>query len=96
SEADEAATLWRFSPIGFAAELYDPSPASIEQDVTGKLSAYDVWRNWTVSLDPQDHIDNIRKHWDAGIDEVWVHSGQQDQARVMDFYTQYVLPSLGR
>ncbi|MBV9172697.1 MAG: TIGR03557 family F420-dependent LLM class oxidoreductase [Chloroflexi bacterium] len=95
-EADDAATLWRFSPIGFAAELYNPDPTSIEQQVTSELSAFDVWRNWTVNLDPQDHIDNIRKHWDAGVDEVWVHSGQQDQARVMDFYARQVLPHLSR
>lgn len=95
-EADEAATLWRFSPIGFSAELYNPDPRSIQQQVTSELSAYDVWRNWTVSLDPNEHVQNIRKHWDAGVDEVWVHSGQQDQARVIEFYGSQVLPKLGR
>ena len=95
-EADEAATFWRFSPIGFSAELYNPDPRSIEADVMAKLSAFDVWRNWTVSTRPADHIDNIRKHWDAGVDEVWIHSGQQDQQRVIDFYGSQVLPELSR
>ena len=51
---------------------------------------------WTVSVDASDHLQNIRKHWDAGVDEVWAHSGQQDQARAIEFYGKQVLPGLTR
>ncbi len=69
---------------------------AIQQTATEELSAWDGWRDWTVGADPQVHVDNIHKWWDAGVNEVWVHSGQQDQLRVIDFYGKEVLPRLAR
>ncbi|HLH25618.1 MAG TPA: TIGR03557 family F420-dependent LLM class oxidoreductase [Chloroflexota bacterium] len=93
-EANEAAALWRFSPIGFKELLYEPDPRVIQARAEAELTLHDVWGDWTVSTNPADHAQNVRKFWDAGVHEVWVHSGQQDQRRVMDFYASQVLPLL--
>jgi len=95
AEANEAATFWRFAPIGFKQLLYIPDPREIERRAMETLpSPYQVWQDWLVSMDPADHIKHIQGLWDLGATHVFVHSGNQDQMRMIDFYGQQVLPNL--
>jgi len=53
-------------------------------------------RGSPVSDDPEVHVSAIRKLLDGGVTQVYVHSGQKDQRRVIDFYGSKVLPRLRR
>jgi TAT-translocated FGD2 family F420-dependent dehydrogenase len=95
AESNEAATYWRFSPIGFKQLLYLPDPRGIEQRAMAELpSPWDTWRDWTVSTEPMAHVQHIQGLWDAGATHVFVHSGNQDQMRMIDFYGSQVIPHL--
>ncbi|MBV9581403.1 MAG: TIGR03557 family F420-dependent LLM class oxidoreductase [Chloroflexi bacterium] len=95
AEANEAATYWRFAPIGFQKLLYVPDPRTIQQRAMELLpTPYDVWQDWLVSMDPGDHVKHIQGLWDAGATHVFVHSGNPDQMRLIDFYAKQVLPQL--
>jgi F420-dependent hydroxymycolic acid dehydrogenase len=54
----------------------------------------EVYKNWPVSLDPDVHVQALMQLFNAGVTQVYVHSGQQDQMRVINFYGQQVLPRL--
>jgi hypothetical protein len=60
------------------------------------VSLEDVYRNWVVSEDPQVHAQAIQKLLDRGATNVFIHSGQSDQQRVIGFYAHEVLPQLRR
>jgi TAT-translocated FGD2 family F420-dependent dehydrogenase len=97
SEANEAATFWRFAPIGFKELLYLPDPRAIEQRAMAELpTPWNTWRDWTVSTDPAAHIKHVQGLWAAGATHVFVHSGNQDQMRMIDFYGREVIPRLSR
>ena len=97
AEANEAATYWRFAPIGFKELLYMADPRAIQERAMAELpSPWDTWRDWTVSTDPLAHVQHIQGLWDAGATHVFVHSGNQDQLRMLDFYAHEVIPRLSR
>jgi F420-dependent hydroxymycolic acid dehydrogenase len=97
TEADEAGTLWRFAPIGFKQLLYISDPSQIQQQAMAELpTAWNTWRDWTVSTDPIAHIEHVQGLWDAGGTHIFVHSGNQDQMRMIDFYGKNVIPQLNR
>jgi TAT-translocated FGD2 family F420-dependent dehydrogenase len=92
AEAEEAARVWRFAPLGFKELLDEPDPRTIQRHAEEKVSLEDAYRNWTVADDPRAHIENIRKLLEFGATDVFIHSGQSDQQRVIDFYSRNVLP----
>jgi F420-dependent hydroxymycolic acid dehydrogenase len=97
TEADEAGTYWRFAPIGFKDLLYLSDPRATEAQAMAELpSAWDTWRDWLVSTGPMAHVKHIQGLWDAGATHVFVHSGNQDQMRMIEFYGREVLPKLTR
>jgi len=55
-----------------------------------------VHRDWPISTDPNVHLRAIARLFDGGVSAVLVHSGQPDQARIIDFYGRRVLPGLAR
>lgn len=93
-EAEQAAAMWRFVPIGLKDLLDEPDPRVIQRLAEQHLSLKDVYRNWIVGDDPQTHVAGIRQLLDAGVTDIFVHSGQSDQQRVIDFYARDVLPQL--
>jgi F420-dependent hydroxymycolic acid dehydrogenase len=93
-EAEEAAALWRFVPIGLKDLLDEPDPRVIQRVAEQHLSLEDVYRNWIVGGDPWTHVAAVRQLLDAGATDIFVHSGQSDQQRVIDFYARDVLPRL--
>jgi TAT-translocated FGD2 family F420-dependent dehydrogenase len=93
-EAEEAASQWRFIPKAFAKYFYDPDPRDIERRAVREVPLRSVYADWPVSEDPAVHVKAIRKLIDAGVQQVFVHSGQRDQRRVLAFYGREVLPRL--
>lgn len=94
AEADESARLWRFIPRAWDQFVDNPDPRSILQQAEKELTLDDVAQNWVVSDDPDEHAESIQKLIDGGVTHVFVHSGQFDQQRVIDFYSGEVLPRL--
>ena len=84
--------MWRFMPIGFDDFIDEPDPRVIQRGSEQKLSTRDVYSQWVVSDDPQVHAAAIRDLASIGATDVFVHSGQSDQPRVIEFFGQDVLP----
>ena len=47
---------------------------------------------WPVGTDPEVHVTKIVELFESGATIVNVHSGQDDQRRVIEFYGKEVLP----
>ncbi len=95
AEAEEAARRWRF--IATAWELLnEPDPREIQRKAEASTSLEEVHSRWTVSEDPEEHARAIEAYFESGVTDVFVHSGQEDQARVIDFFGNRVLPLIRR
>ncbi len=92
----ESAQMWRFIPNAWDNFVDNPDPRAIEAEAEAKISDEKVASKWVVSKDPAEHAAEIQKLFDAGITEVYVHSGQQDQMAIINFFGKEVLPRLGR
>lgn len=46
-----------------------------------------------MSTDPAVHIAKVRELFDSGATIINIHTGQQDQQRVIEFYASHVLPA---
>lgn len=95
-EAEEAARVWRFSPKAFSAFVNDPDPRDIQRRAEREIPLEDVYKGWVVSDDPEAHARSIQELIDGGVTDVYIHSGQHDQGRVIDFYGREVLPRVRR
>jgi TAT-translocated FGD2 family F420-dependent dehydrogenase len=92
SDAQAAAKLWNFIPKAFKGYQNIPDPAQIEHRAQTELPLPKVFGDWTVSSNPDAHVQTIRKLFDSGVTIVNIHSGQSDQQRVIEFYGREVLP----
>ena len=54
----------------------------------------EVYKDFTVSNDPEVHVKALQEAFKAGATEIHIHSGQTDQRRVIEFYGKEVLPRL--
>ena len=88
-----AAEQWRFIPKAFEAYFNIMDPAQIQQRAEGEVSLEKLLEQWPVSMDPEVHIAAIKALFDSGVSIVNIHSGQADQAKVIDFYASKVLPT---
>lgn len=95
-EVHESAQMWRFIPQAWDNFIDNPDPEAIEEEAEAKISDKKVSSDWVVSKDPAEHAAAIQTLFDAGITEVYVHSGQQDQMQIINFFGKEVLPRLGR
>jgi len=93
-EAARAAEKWRFIPKAFKKFYNNPDPATIQSQAEADLPLDKVFADWPVGTDPAVHIDAIEKLFAAGATIVNIHSGQDDQKKVIDFYGSNVLPKL--
>jgi TAT-translocated FGD2 family F420-dependent dehydrogenase len=93
-DAQAPAKQWNFIPKAFKGYQNIPDPAQIERRAAAELPLPKVYGDWTVSSDPDVHVQSIKKLFDSGVTIVNVHSGQVDQQRVIDFYGKQVLPRL--
>jgi F420-dependent hydroxymycolic acid dehydrogenase len=94
AEAEESARMWRFIPNAWTEFVNNPDPREILKQAEKELPLEKVYSNWLVSDDADEHAQSIQKLIDGGVTQVYVHSGQFDQQRVIDFYSREVLPRL--
>ncbi len=92
SEAQAAAKLWNFIPKAFKGYQNILDPAQIEHRAQTELPLPKVFGDWTVSSNPDAHVQTIKKLFDSGVTIVNIHSGQPDQQKVIEFYGREVLP----
>lgn len=93
--ARAAASLWHFQPKAWTRDfLYDGDPRSIQRKAEEQIPLEEVYQDWPISEDPAVHQQALRQVLDAGATHVYVHSGQQDQRKVIEFYGSEVLPAL--
>jgi hypothetical protein len=53
-----------------------------------------VYGDWPVSTDPAAHVKAISELFASGATIVNIHSGQEDQKRVIEFYGNELLPRI--
>jgi TAT-translocated FGD2 family F420-dependent dehydrogenase len=94
-EAERAAPLWRFLSNA-ATYISDPDPRNIQGRAEQDVPLEEAYRTWVVSEDPEVHAQALQKLIDSRVTHVFVHSPQADQARVVKFYGDHVLPKLSR
>lgn len=88
-----AAEQWRFLPNAFKSYYNITDPAEIQHRAEAEISLETLAGQWPVSTDAEPHITAIKELFESGVSIVNVHSGQTDQARVIDFYAAEVLPA---
>jgi TAT-translocated FGD2 family F420-dependent dehydrogenase len=91
--AERWAPLLRFSPRA-ASYLNDPDPRSIQRRAEQEVPLEQAYSTWVVSQDPQAHLEALEKLIDGGVTHIFLQSPQQDQAKVITFYGEQVLPRL--
>jgi G6PDH family F420-dependent oxidoreductase len=91
--ARQAAELWRFGPKAFKNLYNVPNPAEIQRQAEAGTPMEVVQTSWAIGTDPAVHIRKMHELFDSGVSIVNVHSGQPDQARVIVFYGEHVLPT---
>jgi TAT-translocated FGD2 family F420-dependent dehydrogenase len=95
-EAEKWAPLWQFNPKAWESYVNDPDPRDIQRRAQQEVPIDKVVSKWTVGTDPQVHIDALQKLVDGGVTQIVVHSAQDDQQQVIDFYSRQVLPRVRR
>ncbi len=94
-EALEAARLWLFGPVMHdVIGLSDPRVIQLRAEEIS--SPERTMRPWVVSRDPAAHVERIEGLFAAGATQVYVHSPQADQRKVIEFYAREVLPAVSR
>ncbi|MCH8066927.1 MAG: TIGR03557 family F420-dependent LLM class oxidoreductase [Chloroflexi bacterium] len=92
-EAYEAAPLWQFGPVEHLVRDMD-DPREIQATAEAASNLGDVVRSWLVSRDHNDHVNQLRRLFEAGATHVAIHSAQADQGRLIEFYGREVLPAV--
>jgi hypothetical protein len=95
-DAEAAAELWRFGPKAFETYYNVRDPQEIQQRTEKEIPLDKVYKDWPVSTESTAHLKVITELFDSGVTSVNIHSGQADQARVIDFYGKEVMPHLKR
>ncbi|MFL5731826.1 MAG: TIGR03557 family F420-dependent LLM class oxidoreductase [Chloroflexia bacterium] len=93
-EARKYAPLWRFSPDASKDFTNNPDPRDIQRQAERDIPLEKVYEKWVVSPDPKAHIEAIQKYIAAGITTIFLHSPQEDQQAVIDFFSKRVLPEV--
>lgn len=96
NEAKRPAELWRFIPKAFEKYVTNPDPAAIQRQAEADLPLDKVYGDWLIGTDPKKHIDKIEELFKSGATIVNIHSGQDNQKRVIDFYGSSVLPKISK
>jgi TAT-translocated FGD2 family F420-dependent dehydrogenase len=94
TEAQRAAELWRFGPKAFKSYFDVTDPAEIERKADAEVPIDTVLESWAVGTDPDTHISKVKALFASGASIVNIHTGQQNQKRVIDFYGSHVIPAV--
>ena len=92
TEAQKWAEFYRFQPKAWSDYVNVPDPVEIRQRADAEVPLRDVYKKWVISQSPDAHAQAILGLLNAGISHVQVHSPQQDQPPVIDFFGKQVLP----
>jgi hypothetical protein len=96
AEAREAAEKWRFQPHAWDRYVEVPDPRTIATEALEMIPEEDVVKTYTVGTDARPHVEKLVSLFRAGATQIFVHSGQSDQQRVIEFYGREVLPAVRR
>jgi coenzyme F420-dependent glucose-6-phosphate dehydrogenase len=86
--------MWRFIPKAWKPYFNIRDPKEIEERANKEVDMQELMKEWTISTDPDEHAKKLSELFQNGATEVHIHSGQQDQRRVIEFYGSEVLPRL--
>lgn len=92
--AEQAGEFWRFGPKAFKTLYNAPSPVEIQKQAEDGTPMKEVLKSRAIGTSPEVHIEKMHELFESGATIVNVHSGQPDQARVIDFYGSHVLPKV--
>jgi len=95
AEALAVAPLWQFGPV-MGDLISEPDPRQVQRRAAELSSPERTVRSWAIGRDPAVHVRRIEELFAAGATQVYVHSAQPDQRRVIEFYGREVLPALAR
>jgi len=93
-ELKQKANLWRFLPKAWTKFVNNPDPVAIMQQAEQTVPLDEVTSNWIIGEDPQIFVDRIQSLFKGGVTKIFVHSAQDDQQKVIDFFGQQVLPKV--
>jgi TAT-translocated FGD2 family F420-dependent dehydrogenase len=93
-DAKQAANLWRFVPKAWTEFVENPDPRDILRKAEAEVSIEEATKDWVIGEQASAHIEAIQKMVDGGVTHIYIHSGQADQRRVIDFYSREVLPHI--
>jgi hypothetical protein len=93
-EARRLAQKWRFIPKAWSTFVDNPDPRDIQRQAEQEIPLEQVTENWVVGRDAETHINGLRQLIDAGVTHIYVHSPQEDQRHIIDFYANEVLPNV--
>lgn len=93
-EVKEAAEMWRFGPKAWKPYFNIRDPKTIQERADAEIPLDKVVEGWPIGLDPDVHVKTISELYASGATGVHIHTGQRDQARVIEFYGNQVLPRL--
>lgn len=95
-DARQAAKLWRFQPKSWSDYVDVPDPRTIAERAEREVPLDQAIEAMTVGSDAEPHVVKLVELFRGGATQVYVHSGQPDQRRVVEFYGQEVLPAVRR
>lgn len=95
-EAREAADRWRFQPLAWQRYVDVPDPRTIAEEALERVPAEEVIGKYVVGESGEPHVQRLVELFGQGVTQVFIHSGQQDQRRVIDLYGREVLPAVRR
>jgi len=95
AEALAVAPLWQFGPV-MGELISEPDPREVQRRAGDLSSPERTVRSWAIGRDAAVHVRRIEELFAAGATQVYVHSAQPDQRRVIEFYGREVLPALAR
>jgi TAT-translocated FGD2 family F420-dependent dehydrogenase len=93
-EAEPVAKQWRFLPKAWSDYVDIADPRQIDRRAQQEVPLQDVLKMWTVSPDPEQHIKKLQELIAGGVTHIYVHAGNQDQPRAIQFYRDQVLPKV--
>jgi TAT-translocated FGD2 family F420-dependent dehydrogenase len=93
-ELEEKINLWRFLPKAWTNFVNNPDPVAIEQGAMQIVPIEEVKNTWIVGEDPQLFVKRILALFKGGVSKVFIHSAQNDQQKVLDFFGQQVIPQV--
>lgn len=95
-EAEKAAELWRFGPKAFKKYYNVRDPQEIHKEADAEVPLEQVYADWPVSTDANVHIKAVNELFESGVTICNIHTGQEDQEKVIQFYGKEVIPKLRR